>query len=90
MGLWTYDVNLDRVPEPSPTADLAADLALEELMWGAYVNEWEENPDLTHTWGITEAFQSHFASGFQVSVTVRCFGYQSSALPGTVQRLADM
>ncbi|MEW5318157.1 MAG: hypothetical protein WDW38_009402 [Sanguina aurantia] len=71
MGLWTYDVNLDRVPEPSPTADLAADLALEELMWGAYLNEWEENPDLTHTWGITEAFQSHFAAGFQAYKTGR-------------------
>ncbi len=38
----------------------------QDLLWCEYEDEWEENPDLSGTWGITRAFKRLFDEGFKV------------------------
>ncbi|GIL51039.1 hypothetical protein Vafri_7149 [Volvox africanus] len=67
MGLFTYDIDLEVVPEPS-TEEVEAgdDSPVEELMWRSYLcsNEWQENPDLIDSWGVDEDFKEDFDRGF--------------------------
>ncbi|KAG2495222.1 hypothetical protein HYH03_006828 [Edaphochlamys debaryana] len=67
MGLYTYDINMDAVPEPSDAEVQGGDdSAVEELMWRSYAcsDEWSDNPELAASWGIDEDFKDDFDKGF--------------------------
>ncbi|KAG2449913.1 hypothetical protein HYH02_000019 [Chlamydomonas schloesseri] len=68
MGLFTYDINMDAVPEPSPAqVEAGDDSAVEELLWRSYScagSEWETNPDLASSWGLDPDFKQEFDKGF--------------------------
>ncbi|EFJ49622.1 hypothetical protein VOLCADRAFT_89530 [Volvox carteri f. nagariensis] len=67
MGLYTYDIDLEAVPEPSKEeVEEGDDSPVEELMWRSYIcnNEWQENPDLVDSWGVDPDFKEDFDRGF--------------------------
>ncbi|KXZ49182.1 hypothetical protein GPECTOR_22g772 [Gonium pectorale] len=67
MGLYTYDINLEAIPDPTPEqVEAGDDSAVEELMWRSYAcsNEWVENPELAASWGLDWDFKEQFDRGF--------------------------
>ena len=73
MDLFTYDVNLDRIPVPAiqsaehAVAEAApAPPANETFSMKAMENEFAEHPDLMSTWGVTTPFLKRFEQGFEL------------------------
>lgn len=73
VDLFTYDVNLDRIPIP---AVQAAEHSIAEaaptpppnvtFSMKAMENEFAEHPDLMSTWGVTTPFLKRFQQGFEL------------------------
>eukprot|EP00982_Pelagococcus_subviridis_P013655 31270-Pelagococcus_subviridis.AAC.3 len=70
MGIYTYDVNLDEVPQPgddSTRDPTAASVELESNSFQSYEDEFEEHPDIVALRrGVTETFLSEFKRGFDL------------------------
>ena len=79
MGLFTYDVSLDRIPVPqadlscSWTGRASVDLPEaaaahpnETFSMRPMENEFAEHPDLMSTWGATTPFLQRFEQGFEL------------------------
>ena len=76
VDLFTYDITLDHIEEPSPSYDVVRQRAEDhveeerlELMLGQeFQDEWLENPDLIQTWGISPSFKHSFDAAFQLYI----------------------
>lgn len=73
MDLFTYDVNLDRIPIPAvPATEQGVAEAVSApppnvtFSMKAMENEFAEHPDLMSTWGITTPFLKRFQQGFEL------------------------
>ena len=73
VELFTYDVNLDRIPIPSvqPAEYSVAEAAPvpppnETFSMKDMENEFAEHPDLMSTWGVTTPFLKRFEQGFEL------------------------
>lgn len=71
MGLFTYDINLDKVADAiyikKPT-----DGTIEEYTTFSRENferEWDRHPDIINTWAVNEAFLERFHEGFNAYIT---------------------
>ena len=73
MDLYTYDVNLDRIPVPAVQPD---EYSLAEaapapppnvtFSMKAMENEFTQHPDLMSTWDVTTHFLKRFQQGFEL------------------------
>lgn len=73
VELFTYDVNLDRIPIPivQPAEHSVAEAAPvpppnETFSMKDMENEFAEHPDLMSTWGVTTPFLKRFKQGFEL------------------------
>lgn len=73
IELFTYDVNLDRIPIPAvqPAEYSVAEAAPvpppnETFSMKDMENEFAEHPDLMSTWGVTTPFLKRFEQGFEL------------------------
>lgn len=75
MEIYSYDIDLEAAaPGPKPIMSIlkggkgaAMDVDEEDSKsFLPYDNPWAENPDLTDTWALDDAFKSKYELGFQV------------------------
>ena len=67
MGLYTYDTNVDEVPEPTPDTDPTTPAEAESNSFAEYDDEFSEHPDIVALRkGITREFLEAFRRGFEL------------------------
>lgn len=67
MGLFTYDISLDEVPEANVSdegGNEPANDAYTTFSRVEYNNQWTDHPDLSVCWGLDYAFLEKFSKGF--------------------------
>lgn len=66
MGLYTFDITLDRVPDAiiNETQDNLDEEFYTSFSRVAYGNEWDEHPDLSVCWGLDYGFMDKFSAAY--------------------------